>query len=245
MYYYVGVYNMKREKYFETKWKCNRVPNNPKSPNAGGSCTVYCTITKEFEEILDGKYDKGSALITNIIKTIGNAKIQNVGRENNCVAITYINDESVWSMKDDELIKDTDKLFNTIIAYESAYPRAIPCNSDKIEPLYMSGSRYKPDAMFGMIKDVFIGYNRDSCIYKVSFDENVYKDLVCEHHMYFEYIMKDIMKCNNIGMHDDICVLEVVDENIGTGPTEDRANVIGLAAMFAVMNIAQIINLRG
>ena len=45
--------------------------------------------------------------------------------------------------------------------------------------------------------------------------------------------------------NDGVGPIEIVDENTGTGPTEDRANVIGLAAMFAVMNIAQIINLRG
>lgn len=233
-----------REKYFETEWKCNRVPNNPKSPNAGGSCTVYCTITKELEAILDSKFDKGSALITNIIKNTGNIKIQNVGRENNCIAITYINDESVWSMKDDELIEDADALFETIITCATTWASVIPKHPNEIAPLYTSGARYKPDLMFGMIGDVYIGYNRKYCIYGIIFDPETYKDMVCEHHMYFEYIMKDIMKCHSIGMNDKEFILEVVDKNIGTGPTEDRANAIGLAAMFAIISIAQIISLR-
>ena len=148
-------------------------------------------------------------------------------------------------MKDDELIEDADNLFNTIITCATKWKSAIPATPNTIIPLYASGARYKPDAMFGMIEDVTIGYTRDVCAYGVIFNQCVYKDLVCEHHMYFEYIMKDIMKCNNICMDDNAFVLEMVDENTGIGPTEDRANVIGLAAMFAVMNIAQIINLRG
>lgn len=234
-----------REKYFETEWKCNRTPNNQKSPSAGTECTVYCMITKEFEETLASKLDGGSALISNIIKSMDISIIGHVGRENNCVAVTFINDESVWSRTDDELIGLADEVFEVVIKYTTAWPKTISDNPDELVPLYASGAKYKPDVMFGMIDDVCINYNTASCIYSISFNQSVYDGLVKKHRKYFEYILKDVMMCNSIELYDEGTTLIAVDNNKGLGPTVDRADAIALAAMFAAMNIIQILDLRG
>ena len=241
MYYYVGVYNMK-EYLEEDGWKFNRITNDANGyVGNGGKVVAYAKITEDFQHILESLYDDGSALITNIVKEFNIAIIENVDRANNCVTVSFINSKSVWNHTDDELLVVVDNLFDYIYRF-SQYGNGIPSDQNTQLPIYTSGARYKPDAMFGMIKDVALEYTIESCIYSIMLEDGAYK-IVEEYIDYFRYILNNIMKCamTTMAVHGTITV---VDNNKGIGPTIDRANALGCAVMYSIIQIEQLLELK-
>ena len=241
MYYYVGVYNMK-EYLIEDGWKFNRSTNDQNGYTSnGGKVVAYTKITEDFQHVLESLYDDGSALITNIVKEFHINIIENINRENDCVVVSFINNKVVWDHTDDELLEVIDHLFDYIYEF-SHYRNAIPADQEIALPIYTAGARYKPDSMFGMIKDVALQYTVTNCIYSIMLEHDVYA-LVEEYSDYFKYALTNIMKAAMVSLTVDD-TLTIVDNNKGTGPTIDRAHALGCAVMHTIIQIDQLLELK-
>lgn len=234
---------MDKEYLVDDGWKFNRIPNNENGyVSDGGKVVAYTKISEDFQKVLESLYDDGSALITNIVKEFNIAIIENVDRANDCVTVSFVNNKTIWDHTDDELLTVVDNLFDYIYEF-SHYGNAIPSEQNIALPVYTSGARYKPDAMFGMIKDVALQYTVESCIYSIMLENDAY-ELVKEYIDYFRYIMGNIMKSAMVSTTID-GTLTIVDNNKGTGPTIDRANALGCAVMYSIIQIQQLLELKG
>lgn len=232
------------DKYLKEDWGFERIPNNPKGYlSDGGKIIAHAVITKEFQEGLDSLFDQGSALLSNLIMAFKMDIIANLNRDGDFITISFAESDEIWAATDAQLKQHIDGLFDTAIQYMNNW-KWVPEPNDPF-PIYSSGSRYLPDAMFesGMINDVVIQYNSKRCIYSVLFSKDHYQ-LVTKYFRYFKYMMKDIMKCKTLALVDKECTLALIDSNNGTGPSIDRAHALGCAAMFVVLNIMQLLQLE-
>lgn len=234
---------MDKEYLVDDGWKFNRITNNENGyVSDGGKVVAYTKISEDFQKVLESLYDDGSALITNIVKEFNIAIIENVDRANDCVTVSFVNNKTIWDHTDDELLTVVDNLFDYIYEF-SHYGNAIPSEQNIALPIYTSGARYKPDAMFGMIKDVALQYTVENCIYSIMLENGAY-ELVEEYIEYFRYIMGTIMKSAMVSTTVN-GTLTIVDNNKGTGPTVDRANALGCAVMYSIIQIQQLLELKG
>lgn len=233
---------MDKEYLADDGWKFNRTTNNENGyVSDGGKVVAYTKISEDFQHVLESLYDDGSALVTNIVKEFNIAIIENVDRANDCVTVSFVNNKVVWDHTDDELLTVVDDLFDYIYEF-SNYGNAIPSDQNTALPIYTSGARYKPDAMFGMIKDVALQYTVESCVYTVLLEHDAYA-IVTEYIDYFRYILSNIMKTGMVSVTVEDTIT-CVDNNKGTGPTIDRANALGCAVMYSIIQIQQLLELK-
>ena len=219
---------------FVDSWRFNRIPNNQSGYiGDGGRVVAYNTITEELRDELDSLYDDGSALITNAIKIKNLHYIAGVDRTEN---------ETIWKSDNDELSKllytsFMDSILPSIGVYK--WPPEPNC----LYPIYTTGTRYIPDAMIGLIDDVCIQYDTKHCMYAIMLTDNAY-DTVCRYYKHFRSMLKDVMKCKNVDILVKNKTLVLSDRNKGAGPDIDRANALGCAVMFIILNIVQLLQLE-